>query len=104
MKERFCPPLWIECGPLVSVGALPHPAVGAAAATSAADAIPPRPPATAVTATVSTRATAAAADPKVSLCRVMKRLLCHSAWTGTGRDPRRTSYPHDLPFLEGIAR
>src|SRR4051812_5287295 len=41
MYDRLWPPLWIECVPLVSVGALPQPAVAASTPLVAATAVPP---------------------------------------------------------------
>src|SRR6266516_4608749 len=56
MYERFWPPLWIDRGPLVKVGALPHPAVAAA---KAGEAVPWTTPVSIAPTTASTSITAA---------------------------------------------
>src|SRR5688500_16694323 len=80
MKFRFLPPLWIVCVPLVRVGVLPQPELGAAAPDAAGaseavrgafsrgalpSAVPPR---------VRTSSTASTAIPQRDLVLVIVRL------------------------------
>src|SRR4051794_19729987 len=64
MYVRFWPLLWMVCVPLVSAGALPHPAVAACAAAPAAYAVGPRPVARAATPIARASPTAASAPAR----------------------------------------
>src|SRR3954471_17517041 len=97
MYVRFWPLLVMERVPLVSVGALPHPAVEAAAA----EAVPPRTPVS--IAAPSARARAAATVPPAKLRLDITRLpllrrrpdggaRCGIGWAAVVRRPVRIEY------------
>ncbi|MET7704665.1 hypothetical protein [Micromonospora sp. NPDC005413] len=74
MKLRFWPLLWMDRWPLVNVGALPHPAVVAAAPAFAADAVVLKPPVSAAAPTVTTTTAVVARKPRMGLRLVMMGL------------------------------